>query len=51
MYSAIFFCLSIYLYLGVVTNWEREIKKCLLEAYKKTDDGFLQEASKALVAR
>ena len=33
--------------LGETTNREREIKKCLTEAYKKTDDEFLHEASKA----
>ncbi|XP_068753501.1 integrin-linked kinase-associated serine/threonine phosphatase 2C-like [Montipora capricornis] len=32
---------------GETTNREREIKKCLTEAYKKTDDEFLHEASKA----
>ena len=28
-------------------NRDREIKKCLFEAYKKTDEDFLQEAAKA----
>lgn len=32
---------------GETTNKDREIKKCMTEAYKKTDDEFLQEASKA----
>lgn len=32
---------------GDTTNKDREIKKCLTEAYKKTDDDFLHEASKA----
>lgn len=32
---------------GETTNRDREIKKCMTEAYKKTDDEFLQEASKA----
>ncbi|KAJ7393413.1 hypothetical protein OS493_006386 [Desmophyllum pertusum] len=32
---------------GETANKDREIKKCLTEAYKKTDDEFLLEASKA----
>jgi len=35
------------IFAGETTNKDREIKKCLTEAYKKTDDEFLQEASKA----
>ena len=34
-------------FIGDTTNKDREIKKCLTEAYKKTDDDFLHEASKA----
>ena len=33
-------------FIGDTTNKDREIKKCLTEAYKKTDDDFLHEASK-----
>ncbi|XP_074625597.1 integrin-linked kinase-associated serine/threonine phosphatase 2C-like [Acropora palmata] len=32
---------------GDTSNRDREIKKCLTEAYKKTDDDFLHDASKA----
>ncbi|XP_019628071.1 PREDICTED: integrin-linked kinase-associated serine/threonine phosphatase 2C-like [Branchiostoma belcheri] len=31
---------------GDVLNMEKEIKKCLIEAFKKTDEEFLKEASK-----
>ena len=41
----IFFILPTFI--GDTTNKDREIKKCLTEAYKKTDDDFLHEASKA----
>lgn len=30
---------------GEVQNMDREVKKCLTEAFKKTDDEFLQQAS------
>jgi len=33
--------------LGETGNKDREIKKCLTDAYKKTDEEFLVEASKA----
>jgi len=36
-------------FIGDTTNRDREIKKCLTEAYKKTDDDFLHDASKAWV--
>jgi len=32
---------------GETANKDREIKKCLTDAYKKTDEEFLLEASKA----
>ena len=32
---------------GEVQNFDREMKKCLVEAFKKTDDEFLQKASEA----
>ena len=32
---------------GEVQNLDREVKKCLIEAFKKTDEEFLQEATAA----
>lgn len=32
---------------GTVQNLDREMKKCLIEAFKKTDEDFLQKASEA----
>lgn len=32
---------------GDIQNVDREVKKCLLDAYKRTDDEFLQKASEA----
>ena len=31
--------------LGEVHNFDREMKKCLIESFKKTDEEFLQKAS------
>lgn len=42
-YELIFMPLS----LGVVQNLDREVKKCLVEAFKKTDEAFLQKATAA----
>ena len=33
--------------LGEVQNLDREVKKCLVEAFKKTDEEFLQQATAA----
>ncbi len=32
---------------GDVQNFDREMKKCLVEAFKKTDEEFLQKALEA----
>lgn len=32
---------------GEIQNLDREVKKCLVDAYKKTDEEFLQKASAA----
>lgn len=34
-------------YSGLVQNLDREVKKCLIEAFKKTDEAFLQKATEA----
>jgi len=34
-------------YTGEVQNLDREVKKCLIEVFKKTDEEFLQKASSA----
>ena len=42
------FCLidsNIFALLGEVQNLDREVKKCLIEAFKKTDEEFLQQAT------
>ena len=33
------------IFLGKVQNLDREVKKCLIEAFKKTDEEFLAKAS------
>ena len=33
--------------IGEVQNLDREVKKCLMEAFKKTDEDFLLKASAA----
>ena len=38
-------CVSFPVFSGEVQNMDREVKKCLTEAFKKTDDEFLQLAS------
>ena len=35
------------MYTGEVQNLDREVKKCLIEVFKKTDEEFLQKASSA----
>lgn len=37
------------MFLGDVVNKDKEIKRCLIDAYRKTDEEFLQEASKQYV--
>ena len=32
---------------GEVQNLDREMKKCLIDTFKKTDEAFLQKASAA----
>lgn len=32
---------------GELQNFDREVKKCLIESFKKTDEEFLAEAAKA----
>ena len=34
-------------YIGSVQNLDREVKKSLIDAFKKTDEEFLQKASAA----
>jgi hypothetical protein len=34
---------------GEVVNKDKEIKRCLVDAYRKTDEEFLQEATKQYV--
>ena len=38
-------CVRFPVFSGEVQNMDREVKKCLTEAFKKTDDEFLQLAS------
>ena len=35
--------------IGEVVNKDKEIKRCLIDAYRKTDEEFLQEATKQYV--
>ena len=35
---------------GEAANKDKEIKRCVTDAYKKTDEEFLLEASKAYVS-
>ena len=37
----------VFFLVGIIQNVDREVKKCLVDAYKKTDDDFLQKASEA----
>ena len=32
--------------LGVVQNFNKEVKKCLIDSFKKTDENFLAEAAR-----
>ena len=40
------FLMNFLAHVGETANKDREIKKCLTDAYKKTDEEFLVEASK-----
>ena len=45
--SNIDFVLIMNTLLGEVQNLDREMKKCLIDSFKKTDEAFLQKASAA----
>lgn len=40
-------CSFVYCSAGEISNQDREMKKCLVEAFKKTDDEFLAQATAA----